>query len=77
MLNDETITTTKSIFILISIKIFNRLISVKQQQRYHCNPLANRQISMSSVSSSLFLLNSQSPKSSFLRMQHLPPIIHV
>jgi len=74
MFNDPT---TKSIFIQISIKISNQLFLVQQQQRYYSNPLANRQVSMSSVSSSLFLLNYQSSKPSRVRMQHLPSVVNV
>ncbi|CAF3586556.1 unnamed protein product [Rotaria sp. Silwood1] len=67
--HDETITTTKSIFIETSKKnkkknISNRLFSVKQQQtRYkqkQSNFLINRQTNISSVSSSSFLINYQS-----------------
>jgi len=58
----------------------NQLFSVKQQQqqqRYYSNPLVNRQISMSSMSSSLFLLNYQSSKSSYLQTKNLPSIVNV
>ncbi len=56
----------------------NQLFSVKQQQqRYYSNPLVNRQVSMSSMSSSLFLLNYQSSKPSCLQTKNLPSIVNV
>lgn len=76
MFKAETIPTTKSIWIYFYKKKKHLLIcyfSVKQhQQRYYTNRFTNRHIStMSSVSSSLFLLNyRQSSKT-------LSPIVHV